>query len=243
MPAQTRSQGQSQSQSQAPGQWQPVGSGSYLGIFLWEVDPARARDLRLPPDARVVVTLVNSGSPAEAAGLRAGDVVLEYDQKKIESTDQFTRLVRETPAGRTVRLRIVRNGVLQTLTAKIGSIPDAERPGPMVGTAPPQVGRQDMWSSLMTWNSSLLGVEAEPLFGQLADFFGVTQGVLVRSVTRGLPGEKAGLKAGDVILRVGKDEVTTPTEIAGRLRLAAAPTVKLTVVRDRREIVVTVTPE
>jgi serine protease Do len=169
-------------------------------------------------------------------------VVLEYDQKKVESNDQFSRLVRETPAGKTVRLRIVRNGVTQTVTAKIGTISDADRPGPMVGV-PPQIERQDVPRSLMTWNSALLGAEVEALFGPLAGYFGVADGVLVRSVTAGLPGAKAGLKAGDVILRVGKDSVTTPGEISARLRLSNTPTVKLAVMRERREVTLTVTLE
>jgi serine protease Do len=232
-------QGSAQSQGSASG------SGSYLGTWLWEVDPARAREMRLPPDAHVVVTLVRPGSPAEIAGLRVGDVLLEYDQKRVESNDQFSRMVRETPAGRTVRIRIMRNGVQQTVTAKIENIPDAERPGPIVGMPPTQamIERQDVPRSVMTWSSALLGIDAEPLFGQLASYFGASEGVLVRSVTPGLAGARAGLKAGDVIVRVGKDTVATPAELTGRLRLANSTSVKLAVMRDRHEISVTVSLE
>ena len=144
-----------------------------------------------------------------------------------------------------MKIQIVRNGTPQTLTAKIEIISAAERPGPI--SAPrsslPQADRQDVPRSLMTWRSPVLGLDAEPLFGQLAGYFGVTEGVLVRSVASGSPAEKAGMKAGDVITRINKQAVTTPAEITGRLRVVTSPLVSVTAMRDRKEFTLNVTLE
>jgi serine protease Do len=179
------------------------------------------------------------------AGVKAGDVVAEYNGQKVEGIEQFSRLVRETPAGRPVKLRIVRNGTSQVLTAKIEAIAAAERPGPISGgrAALPPVGGQDVPRSLMTWRSPMLGVDAEPLFGPLAAYFGVTEAVLVRAVAAGSPAERAGLKAGDAITRVGKQPVTTPADITARLRAVTTPTVQVVVMRERKEMSFTVALE
>jgi len=86
----------------------------------------------------------------------------------------------------------------------------------------------------------MLGVEAESIEGQLAQYFGVSEGVLVRTVMKGSPAEKAGVKAGDVILRVDDTKVATPAEISGRLRAARGKPVPLALMRERKEISVTV---
>jgi serine protease Do len=207
------------------------------------VDAARAKELRLPETSGVEVTLVRAGSPAEVAGVKAGDVVAEYNGETVESIEQFSRLVRETPPGRPVKLRIVRNGTSQVLTAKIEAIAASERPGPISPRRAQAQARQDVPRSLMTWRSPMLGVDSEPLFGQLAVYFGVSEAVLVRAVVPGSPAEKAGLKAGDVIMRVGKQTVTTPAEITARLRMATTATVPIVVMREHKETTFTVTLE
>ena len=88
--------------------------------------------------------------------------------------------------------------------------------------------------------SPMLGVEAEPLEGQLAQYFGVSDGVLVRSVAKGSLAEKAGIKAGDVIQRVDDTKVATPADITGRLRTARGKAVVLSIVRDHKETSVSV---
>jgi serine protease Do len=204
-------------------------SGSYLGIWLW--DRAGA----------IEVSRVQPASPAEASGVRVGDVMAEFDGKKITGTDQFSFLVRETPAGRTVKLKVLRDGAVQVLSAKIGEISAAERPGPM--SARDMAPRGDVPRSLTTWRNQLLGIEAEPLSGQLAVYFGVAQGVLVRAVSGGSLADKAGIRAGDVITRFAKTPVSTPTEISVRLRTITHPVVPILVMRERKELNLTLTIE
>ncbi len=96
----------------------------------------------------------------------------------------------------------------------------------------------------MSWQSPIIGIEGESLMpqGQLADFFGVQDGVLVKSVIKNSPAERAGLKAGDVITRVDDSKVATPREITSVLRSnRTKSTFNLTVVRNKKEMPLSVT--
>jgi serine protease Do len=89
--------------------------------------------------------------------------------------------------------------------------------------------------------SARIGVEAEGVGGQLAEFFGVKEGVLVRSVMKGSAAEKGGLKAGDVITRVDQKSLDSPRDLSEALR--DKKSVSMTVVREKREMSLTVSPE
>jgi serine protease Do len=151
--------------------------------------------------------------------------------------DQFSRMVRETPAGHEVKIGIIRNGSPQTIAVKIVARPAISGqliPAPVQN--PFELRFPDMPQSRMTWHSTILGIEAEALDGQLAEFFGVKEGVLVRIVTKGSSADKAGIKAGDVIVRVDDAKVATPADISNQLRALRGRPVSIVVVRDRKEI-------
>ncbi len=225
-------------------------NGSYLGVGVRDVDAERKRALNLKEERGAEITSVEEDSPAAKAGLKTGDVVLEYAGTRVESMEQFIRMVRETPAGREVKIGVTRAGNLVTLTAKPES--GQSRMSRTVRIAPmPQIDIRGMMGSLdspravMYWKSSTLGVEAESLDNQLADFFGVKQGVLVRSVGKDTPAEKAGIKAGDVIVKVEDTNVGSPREVTSAVRNArsSGKTVNLSLVRDKKEIAMKVTFE
>jgi len=212
----------------------PAG-GSYLGVGIQEVTPERAKELKLPEAAGVEVTRVGPDSPADKAGLKAGDVVLQYNGVKVEGIEQFSRLVRETPVGRDQKLDIFRNGATETVTAKIGPRPAPPGFPDGFGFRLPDVPRV-----FPGMRSPMLGVEAESIDGQLAQYFGVTEGVLVRSVTKNSAAEKAGIKAGDVILRLDDMKVVSPADISARLHAARGKSVMVALMRDHKELVLPV---
>ena len=222
--------------SVAPVVVSPV-SGSFLGVAIQEIDSNRARELKLSEEAGVEVTRIAPDSPAEKAGIKTGDVVTQYNGQRVEGMDQFSRMVRETPAGREVKIGIIRNGAPQIITAKIVARPALSGqliPAPVQN--PFELRFPDMPQSRMTWRSTILGIEAEALDGQLAEFFGVKEGVLVRVVNKGSAADKAGIKAGDVIVRVDDAKVATPADISAHLRGLRGRSVSVVVVRDRKEI-------
>jgi serine protease Do len=220
------------------------GSGSFLGIGVQEIDSERAKALNLHEERGVEVTRVEDDSPAAKGGIRVGDVVLEYNGDRVEGVEEFMRMVRETPPGREVKLAITRNGAAQQLSMKTGSrktwmttrygeagaleLPHMEFP---------EINVPDVPRAFMSWRSSIVGIEAESLDSQLAEYFGVKEGVLVRSVVRGSSAEKAGLRAGDVIVKVDDTRVSSPREISANIRSSRAKkAVPVQVIRDKREV-------
>lgn len=230
---------------------------SYLGVGVVEIVSDRAKELHLKEERGVEVRVVDSDSPAAKAGLKEANVVLEYNGERVEGGEQFMRLVRETPPGRAVTMLVWRNGANQTLTATIGQrqpgVMALELNGDNVNMAIPPMPEipvmpairiPDIPRAFMTWRSPVLGIESESLNPQLAEYFGVKEGVLVRAVTSNSTAEKAGFKAGDVIVKVDGEKVTTPKEISSILQSARAKkTVPVTVMRRQKEIVLNVTLE
>lgn len=223
-----------------------AGTGSFLGVDAAEIDTNRARTLNLKEEYGVEIKRVDDGSPAEKAGLKSGDVVLEYNGQRVEGIEQFQRLVRETPAGRNVKLLISRNGSAQTLTATVGTRKSKVYQGgvkELLGDSF-DIPFPEMPNVFSMSRTSILGVEAESLGSQLAEYFGVKEGVLVRSVIKGSAAEKAGIKAGDVITKVDQTRVTGPGEVSSAIRSARSKrTFPVELTREHREMTVTVTIE
>ncbi len=246
--------------------------GSYLGIGVAEIDADRAKELKLPEPRGVEVTRVDQDSPAAKAGLKDGDVVLEYNAERVEGTEQFIRLVHETPPGRAVKLLISRGGAQQTLTATLGKRGGGFGYGSYDFTHDPkwqadmhkfqedmQKWQRDFQSQMgrmriqppeppqvfMVTGGRWLGVATEPLTPQLAEFFGVKKGVLVRSVIKDSPAEKAGFKAGDVIVKVDNEEIASPSDVTSRLHglTDEKKTFPVVVVRNKQEMTLNVTVE
>lgn len=224
-----------------------------------EITAERAKALKLKEERGVEITTVQENSPASKAGLKVGDVVLEYNGERVEGTAQFMRVVRETPPDRQVRLVVSRDGANQTLTATIErrrTVPSGVVPVPGIDKEALKRDMERLQENLrelrvpdvphafMSWQSGMLGVEAESLTPQLAEFFGVKDGVLVRSVMKDSAADKAGIKAGDVITKVDNDKVTTPRDISSAIRsLREKKTFPVTVVRNRKETTISVTLE
>ena len=221
----------------------PVAGGSYVGVFVAEVDSQRAKALKLPEERGVEITRVEPGSPAEKAGLKANDVVLAYGGEQIEGMEQFRRLIRETPAGRRVNLTVFRNGATQTIAVTIGTAKPQVFHFPEGGQlVTPQIMIPDMPQVFPGAKSPVLGVETEPLSQQLAVFFGVNQGVLVRSVLPGSAAEKAGIKAGDVITKADDMDISSPGHLSMAVRAAFAheKPIALKLVRNKQPLSMTV---
>ncbi len=212
--------------------------GSYIGIGMQEIGPQRSWALRLPEASGIEITEIVPDSPAEKAGLKVGDAILKYNSQKVEGIAQFARLVRETQAGRDVKLDISREGVLEQVTVRVAQRrprPDGND-GPIM--MPFQLQMPDLSRSVPALRSAVLGVEAEAVDGQLAQYFGVKEGVLVRSVLKGSAAEKAGIKAGDVIVRLDDAHVAVPADIVNRVRMLRGKSVQVTLMRDRKELTV-----
>lgn len=225
----------------------------WLGVDIEEVTAEKAKNLKLTAVRGVIVGDVEADSPAAKAGLKQNDVILEYDGQAVEGTMQFRRLVRETPPGRTVNLQISREGATQNLSVQLADR-NAYYEKRMRGAMPEfgksfsfQVPNFEIHSpemfALMGMAGPTLGIEAEDLSGQLGAYFGAPDdaGVLVRSVRTGTPAQKAGLKAGDVIVKLDGAAVKSVTALREQLReKREQKSVKLGVLRKGSQLEVTV---
>jgi serine protease Do len=219
---------------------------SWLGVSVSDVNSEKAKELKLSGEYGTIVEDVRDDSPAAKAGLKKGDVILQFAGEKVRSAANLRRLVRETPAGRTVSIEVSRNGSTQKLTAKIAEAPEmkwfSQFEGPHVEI--PDVHVPDLDFNVIFADGPRLGVSADELTPQLADYFGVKQGkgVLVREVEDGTPAQKAGLKAGDVIVKAGDDAIASVLDLRKALRKNPSEKrqVILTIVRDRKEQTVSV---
>ncbi len=199
------------------------GDRGWLGVTIAEVTAEITKEFKLPAEQGVILTEVEADGPAAKAGLKANDVVTEYNGQRVEGTAQFPRLIRETPAGRTVQLTIWRDGRAQKVSLRLGSFRDhfesRARPFDLKDFnfkfELPEIGGNIFFS-----RTPVLGISAEDLSGQLGSYFGAPggEGILVREVKPGTPAEKAGLKAGDVITKVDGDGVRTVSDLREKLR-------------------------
>jgi len=229
------------------------GDGSWLGVETAEVTGEKAKELRLPAERGVVLGKIMDDSPASKAGLKENDVITEVNGQRVEGTAQFRRMIHETPAGRTVQLTVWRDGRAQQVSATLGNADGQHNnwfraaPGafafnlPEVSELPPMPDIEFDGNILSMNAHPRLGIDAEDLSGQLGSFFGAPEGegILVRAVSSGSVAEKAGVKAGDVIVSLNGERLRS----VGDLRAKLAPrdsdkstTVKLGVIRNRAEI-------
>jgi serine protease Do len=220
--------------------------GSYIGVALADLDSERARSLGLDEAKGVEVVHIEPGSPAEKAALKTGDVLLTYNGENVLGAEQLGRLVWETPPGRKVKIQLWREGHPVTVTVLTGARKTvADHPGMAMGIPDVPNLMPDLPSAMLMWKSGILGIYCESVDSQLAEYFGVKQGVLVRFVFSGSAAQRAGLKAGDVLTKVGDHVVATPRDVTAALQLEATPgkPVSIVLTRDRKETALKVMPE
>ena len=219
------------------------GDRGWLGVTIAEVTADKAKELKLPAARGVILSSLEADGPAAKAGLKANDVITEFNGQRVEGTLQFRRLIRETPGGRTVQLTFWRDGRAQSVSVELGAFPDK-----LVGHGfgpkefkfeMPEFGGKLFGHDVFLQHGPRLGIDAEDLSGQLGSYFGAPdgEGVLVRDVTSGTPAEKAGLKAGDVIIKIDGERVRTVHELREKMRAKREnKTVSVSVIRKGTEM-------
>jgi len=229
-----------------PAQFFQVSSGSRIGVTVQDINADRAAALKLGSVTGTEVVRVEQGSPADQAGIRPGDVLLSFNGESVAGGLQFGRLVSETPAGRKVKLGYFRDGRIFTVPVVTAARATFSSGGQsnvdqaianlnedllLVGSFP---------TPGFFWMNQQLGIECEGLDAnnsQLADFFGVKHGVLVRAVIRDSVAAKAGMRAGDVIVKICGQALADPKEINYCLRHRQRPakSFPIEVVREHKE--------
>src|SRR5262249_12730001 len=190
--------------------------GGWRGGGIQPVRGGPAEGVKLSGAEGALVTSVREGSPAAAAGLKSGDVIVEYDGRKVARASELPRAVAETPVGKHVTLKVVRDGTPLTLTATVARLEDI---------------REARANGESNSGATSLGIVAQKLTPRVAEQAGIPsqRGVLVTDVRDGSRAEAAGFKAGDVIAEVDHRPVAEVADLQTALKQhhAGAPIVFL----------------
>ncbi|MBI4481424.1 MAG: PDZ domain-containing protein [Acidobacteria bacterium] len=208
--------------------------GGRLGIRVEDISAEEAARYGLSSPAGARVLEVEEGSGAEKAGIQEGDLIVEFDGEKIRSATQLNRVVRETPAERSVGITLRRGKEQKNVTATLG----AARGFRAFQSEVPRLPRFDFGfegEGPFLREPGRLGIQVQDLNEQLAEHFGAKEGVLVVLVNKNSPADKAGLKAGDVITDLDGTPVRDPSELRSGLRKKDRDAkVSLRIVRDKK---------
>lgn len=237
-----------------------IGS-AYLGVSLDEVTKDEVARLKLPEERGALVRSVEDGSPAQEGGLRADDVIVRFQGESVHTGRQLARLVREQPAGRTVSIEVVRGGATQRVQATLEERKGAQRewrfempdlgwlgkgrdilpdlPKPPLPPDAPKAPSAPLMQEFFWGGPRRLGIEYQEIGDQLAKFFKLAgdKGVLVSRVEEEGPAGKAGIKAGDVLLKIEGRPVRDGGDLRDELRKAEPGSeVSVTVQRDGKPV-------
>jgi serine protease Do len=221
-----------------------TGGSSYLGVDIADVSAERLGELKLKEEHGAEITMVDQDAPAGKAGLHEHDVILSVNGTAVESTAQLRRMIKETPPGRVVSLGISRDGQPMTIKVQLADRHKTMSWEPQVHVEIPHIPEVpalpdfDLPVSVMiVHQSARSGLMVENLSPQLGEYFGAKdgKGVLVRSVEKGSRGEKAGFRAGDVVVKVNNEPVHDTSDFTHALRSSSTGSVGVTVLRERKE--------
>ncbi len=241
-----------------------IDGGSFLGVYAEDINKENMGRYGLREARGAGITSIVKDSPAEKAGLKKDDVILRFDGESVTSVRKLNRLVSEVAPDQTVRLGINRAGSEQEVAVTIGKRKDSmdawHKLQGLGGKLEGLEGRVAPGARVWKWegpdsdndgfvfafgNNRRIGVSTTQLTKQLAEFFGVAdgKGVLVTSVGDDSPAAKAGIRAGDVITAVDGEKIEDAGDLTRALGKKKEGDVTLTIVRDKHQRSITVTPK
>jgi len=227
----------------------------YLGVDLGEVDNERANTLHLKDAHAAEVVMVDHDAPAGKSGLRVHDVILQLNGQSFDNVDQLRRKLRQTPSGRTVTLLVSRDGTRWNVAVQLCDRKLLEQQAwsqhfTVPEPAAPAAGQSFLGSVAASGPAFLdsmipralyVGADVNPVRTQLAGYFGVKSGtgLLVESVDDQSPASRAGFKAGDVIVKVESQQMTSKNDWLKAIRNHRGHSVQVTVMRNKQELILT----
>jgi serine protease Do len=175
----------------------------WLGVVIQPLTPELASEFGLSDEVGALVSRVLPDGPAKSAGLKVGDVIMEFDGHAIAEWNDLPRVVAVTPVGKKVDVIVVRGSKRKKLRVAVGTLEEpqlADSPGESRGP-------------------SVFGLSAQDLTPELAQQLGVEEGtgVVITDVRPGSPAAKADLRRGDVIVEVDRSPVTDVGDLRSKL--------------------------
>jgi serine protease Do len=209
----------------------------YLGVSIQELTQDLAKQFGVSETKGVLISDVLADSPARRARLERGDVIIEFDGRVVENPTQFRNLVAQTPIGKKVHIKLLRNGQTKELDVTI-----AEQPRTMVQAESPGDGNEETRSS-----GAFAGLDVRELTPELARRFNLSRdgqgGVVVARVADGSPAGEAGVQVGDVITEVNRKQIVTLRDFQNVTdKLSSKDPALVLVHRNGRNLYLTIQP-
>jgi serine protease Do len=189
----------------------------WLGVRIQSVTPEIAESLGLPEGRGALVASVTPGGPAANARIEAGDVILDFDGKPVDRMRSLPRLVAETSIGKQAAVRLWRRGQEMTVRVAVGELPDDEQ---LAELGQPQT---DAPAPSAEARIEPLGMTVHAIAPDLKTQFNLNddaRGVVITDVAGGSPAAEENIRAGDLIVEVGQEEVGSPPEVLARVNQA-----------------------
>jgi serine protease Do len=187
----------------------------WLGVRIQSVNEDMAEALGMEEATGALVAEVTADSPAAEAGIETGDVILTFNGEDVTEMRALPRIVADTEVGKTVRVVIFRKGKTQTLKVEVGLLEEEEE----VAALPPEGGMGE------TLALPEVGMTLAPLSESARAQFDITgdvSGVVVTEVVNGGVADAKGVRPGDVIVEVGQEPVTEPSEVEAKVAEAVS---------------------
>ncbi|MGA3288098.1 MAG: PDZ domain-containing protein [Bacteroidota bacterium] len=210
----------------------------WIGVMIQDVNEKIAKKAKLDSEEGVYVTEVLEDSPADSAGIQECDVIIEFNGKKLFDSDDLVKVVHRTLPDTKVSLVIVRDGEKKTLHLTVGKKRESQH---RIFGGMPNIPDVRVFAG-----NRILGLQLLTLNEQLGEYFGApnNEGVLVEEVEQKSTTEKAGFKAGDIVIRVGKKTVDAVEKIRKELqKYNEGDTVEFEVLRKSTKIILNVEME
>jgi serine protease Do len=185
----------------------------YLGVSVGAVTPAVARSVGYRgSDGALIADVRETSAPAARAGLQSGDVIVEFDGKPIKSPSELTQMVADTPVGKSVRVKYVRDGRVNTATMTLAERPSQDR-------ANRDQDEGDVDDDRDRPEAAKLGMSFQSVGPSVVNRLRlkIPNGAIIQAVEPGSPAAEAGLQPGDVIHRVADTTVTNAQELSTAL--------------------------
>ena len=200
----------------------------WLGVNIQEVTPELAKSFGLKDNKGALVSQVVPNSPAEKAGIEQGDVILQFDGKEVSDSKELPRIVASTPVGKSVTVKIARDGKVTDRQVKLGEMEEKAE----VAKTPSTHKR--------------LGIAVQNLTPEIAKGLGLKKetGVVVSQVEPGSPASDAGIQTGDVIREVNRKPVKDVEDFVQKIeKVKDQDNVLLFVQRGQNNLFAAVTPK
>ena len=189
----------------------------WLGVNIQEVSPEIAESMGLKEAVGAIVAGVNPEGPSAKAGVKSGDIILEFDGKKIDKMRELPKLVADTKVGKKVNLVLLRKGKKRKVTVVLGQLEKAEEDGLIASSKPSEK------TKIETFNVDEIGISAATLNKQMRLKYNIAEdikGVVVTNVKHNGEAFEKGLAEGDVIIEVNQKEVISPKHIVSEIKKA-----------------------